>query len=240
MPFVPTPPTRATSPVPWPVPTHSWTSLPPVLPTTPISPYPVPGKRSCKAYPCPMPRQFIALCFHVCAEILENTVHIVSFGFNDGYPSQQGSAGIPFHVPRRQAGWQAVSWHHSNYSCTAWRCPNLLFLSIRLFLRTSSLLIRQKQYFSLKQKEGQDEVEFWKELKSLAEEADSKNLKYEDCICLMYMIGLLNRSLREKLGEGDLALPRVIKVLRRSSRPSQAICLLSVSADKQDQGYFFW
>jgi hypothetical protein len=96
------------------------------------------------------------------------------------------------------------------------------------FQERHPLLIRRKQFFSLRQKEGQDEIEFREELRSLAEEADIENIKYEDCVCLMYMIGLRDGSLREKLAEGEPALARFNLILEAhvqakiSTRPTPA------------------
>ena len=81
------------------------------------------------------------------------------------------------------------------------------------FQEPHPLLIRRKQFFSLRQKEGQDEIEFREELRSLAEEADIENMKFEDCVCLMYMIGLRDNTLREKLAEGEPILARFNLVL---------------------------
>ena len=81
------------------------------------------------------------------------------------------------------------------------------------FQERHPLLIRRKQFFSLRQKEGQDEIEFREELRSLAEEADIENIKFEDCVCLMYMIGLRDSALLEKLAEGEPVLPRFNLVL---------------------------
>jgi hypothetical protein len=89
-------------------------------------------------------------------------------------------------------------------------CMSLL---TSFFHERNPLLIRRKKFFSCFQQDGQDELAYREQLRSLAEEADIEHLNYDDCICLMFMMGLKDRNLREKLGAEEPTLARFNHVL---------------------------
>ena len=60
--------------------------------------------------------------------------------------------------------------------------------------------MRRKQFFDVRQKEGQSAIEFREELLSLIEEADGVNIGVDDLICMMLQIGLSDPSLQRELG----------------------------------------
>jgi hypothetical protein len=81
------------------------------------------------------------------------------------------------------------------------------------FHERNPLLIRRKKFFSCYQQDGQDELAYREQLRSLAEEADIQQLTYDDCLCLMFMMGLKDRNLKEKLGAEEPTLARFNQVL---------------------------
>jgi len=63
------------------------------------------------------------------------------------------------------------------------------------------ILLRRKQFFSYTQQAGQSERDYIEELHSRADEADLANMNMEDMLCLMYVSGLTDSRLRERMSE---------------------------------------
>ena len=69
-----------------------------------------------------------------------------------------------------------------------------------VFLESNPIHLRRKQFFDVRQKEGQTIIEFREELLSLIEEADGDNIGGNDLICIMLQNGASDPSLRRELG----------------------------------------
>ena len=67
---------------------------------------------------------------------------------------------------------------------------------------------------------------------SLTEEADIESIKFEDCICLMHMIGLCDSSLRKKLAEGEPVLQRFNLVLEAHVQAKLSVHSTSAQVNK--------
>jgi hypothetical protein len=63
------------------------------------------------------------------------------------------------------------------------------------------LILKRRLFFEARQKEGEDERHFIESLMSLAEEADIAGMDLNSSLCLMYMSGLTDPKLRQRLGE---------------------------------------
>ena len=71
------------------------------------------------------------------------------------------------------------------------------------FNREYPILLRQKNFFAMNQKTGQDKRAFIEELQAVAEEADIASMDLEDSLCLMMLAGLTDKKLVEKLSEQE-------------------------------------
>ena len=70
-----------------------------------------------------------------------------------------------------------------------------------LYREKIPLLLRRVQFISNKQQEGQDGISWREELRNLANDASIKDMTTPDLLCVIYVTGIINNELREKLLE---------------------------------------
>ena len=70
-----------------------------------------------------------------------------------------------------------------------------------LFREKIPLLLRCVQFMSNKQQEGQDGISWREELRNLSDDAAIKEMQSPDLLCVIYVTGIRNNELREKLLE---------------------------------------
>ena len=63
------------------------------------------------------------------------------------------------------------------------------------------IILRRKAYFSMVQKQGQDERSFLEDLRATADEADIAGMGLDDALCMQLLAKLTDKRLIEKLGE---------------------------------------
>ena len=61
--------------------------------------------------------------------------------------------------------------------------------------------MRRKTFFTCRQSATQDELAFMEDVRSAADEGDIAGMSVEDAICLVYVIGVKDDTLRDKLSE---------------------------------------
>ena len=69
------------------------------------------------------------------------------------------------------------------------------------FKERNPILMRRKTFFTCKQSSSQDELAFMEDVRSAADEGDIAGMSVEDAICLVYVIGVKDDTLRDKLSE---------------------------------------
>ena len=69
------------------------------------------------------------------------------------------------------------------------------------FKERNPILMRRKTFFICKQSSTQDKLAFMEDVRSAADEGDIAGMSVEDTICLVYVIGVKDDILRDKLSE---------------------------------------
>ena len=105
--------------------------------------------------------------------------------------------------------------------------------------------MRRKTFFTCRQSATQDELAFMEDVRSSADEGDIAGMSVEDAICLVYMIGVKDDTLRDKLSEvpdPDIEKFTAImksyvqsKITRREIASAAAISRNSQASTKQQQ-----
>ena len=70
-----------------------------------------------------------------------------------------------------------------------------------LFREKIPVLLRRVQSMNHKQEEGQDGISWREELRNLADDADIENMDTSDLLCVIYVTGIRDNDLWEKLLE---------------------------------------
>ena len=70
-----------------------------------------------------------------------------------------------------------------------------------LYRERIPLLLRRVQFIANKQQEGQDGISWREELRNLADDAAIEDMSTADLLCVIYVTGIRNNELREKLLE---------------------------------------
>ena len=70
-----------------------------------------------------------------------------------------------------------------------------------LFREKIPLLLRRVQFMSNKQQEGQDGISWREKLPNLSDDAAIEDMQTPDLLCVIYVTGIRNNKLREKLPE---------------------------------------
>ena len=70
-----------------------------------------------------------------------------------------------------------------------------------LFREKIPLLLRRVQFMSNKQQEGQDGISWREELRNLSDDRAIEDMTTPDLLCVIYVTGIRNNELREKLLE---------------------------------------
>ena len=70
-----------------------------------------------------------------------------------------------------------------------------------LFREKIPILLRRVQFMNHKQQEGQDGISWQEELRNLADDAAIKDMDTADLPCVIYVTGIRDNDLREKLLE---------------------------------------
>ena len=105
--------------------------------------------------------------------------------------------------------------------------------------------MRRKTFFTCRQSATQDELAFMEDVRSAADEGDIAGMSVEDAICLVYVIGVKDDTLRDKLSEvpdPDIEKFTAImksyvqsKITRREIASAAAISRNSQGSGKQQQ-----
>ena len=72
-------------------------------------------------------------------------------------------------------------------------------LLVDFFKERNPILMRRKTFFTCKQSSTQDELAFMEDVCSAADKGDIAGMSVEDAICLVYIIGVKDDILRDKL-----------------------------------------
>ena len=70
-----------------------------------------------------------------------------------------------------------------------------------LFREKTPVLLRRAQMLGYKQEEGQDGINWREELRNIADDADVDEMTTADLFCVLYVTGVRDNALREKLLE---------------------------------------